>query len=323
MNAICCPSGPRTNVRALGPDAVHGSRRRGCKGGAAARDHRSDLAKAMQTHCNGVSSGTSCEIRMRDARRLLAFDNLSLVRNLVTRARVRQVVRSRAAFAARHDTMSSPRAVGVSSGTLADSYIPYFPREGETQHGPERDPQAEDRGVPSTHDQAHQGVRQDRHRPGHDRPGHRRRPRHPQPRDGHLLPRPAGRHPVPRQDDSRDVRGAAEGARLQVPDRRVVLVLPADRRGADAGAGRRGRGRVEDAAGRAAVRVRRPARAAARDAPDDDAVDRAAGAAEGLEVPRVLQLGQVQQDGRLGVRLRGRQRHRREHRRSSRRSSTT
>ena len=38
---------------------------------------------------------------------------------------------------------------------------------------------------------------------------------------------------------------------------------------------------------------------------------------------RVLQLGQVQQDGGLGVRLRGRQRHRRAHRRSSRPSSTT
>jgi len=55
--------------------------------------------------------------------------------------------------------------------------------------------------------------------------------------------------------------------------------------------GRRGR--------RCAVRLRRAASAAARDPPDDDAVDRAPDAAEGLEVPGVLQLGQVQQDGRL------------------------
>ena len=51
----------------------------------------------------------------------------------------------------------------------------------------------------------------------------------------------------------------------------------------------------------------------ARQPSDGDALGRPAGAAEGLQVRRLLQLRQVQQDDRLGIRLRRRQRHRRPH----------
>ena len=66
-----------------------------------------------------------------------------------------------------------------------------------------------------------------------DRPGHRRRARRALPRDGHLVPRSAGRHPLPRQDHPGDVRGAARRSGQGAAVRRGLLLLPAHRRHPD------------------------------------------------------------------------------------------
>ncbi len=67
------------------------------------------------------------------------------------------------------------------------------------------------------------------------------------------------------------------------------------------GAGGRSRGAVENAPGSSQVRVRRDPRPAAGQPSDGHALHRHPGLTEGLEVCRSLQLGQVQQDERLGI----------------------
>jgi len=193
-------------------------------------DNLSLFGRLTQARCDNLSK-----------RRDLGERRDRLSRRKQSRIDARRTDRPRSSAAANRSGARGNRGIHASCdwsiiGRARGFFYPLLHCEGETQYGPEETlKQKIEEFRPRTTNSPRSSARSLSTRSRSIRPS--AGPGHPLPGDGHLL-LDRRKASASGQDDSGDVRGASEGARLHVPHGRVVLVLPADGRSADAGAGR-------------------------------------------------------------------------------------